>query len=123
MSKKEEGTTEENTEANGTPKLSQSEQLRKYKGGYESYQVANGSLSMDNGDELALTLRGSSTETVMRAAEKLKTQPDAASAIRQLLSEHRAIDEQVDQLTDADLQSVLEDAEALGLDWLLEGEE
>lgn len=60
------------TEVDGTPKLSQSEQLRKYKVGYETYQASNGNLSMDNGDEVALLLRGSSPETVMKAAEKLK---------------------------------------------------
>ncbi len=54
-----------------TPKLSQSEQLRKYKAGYETYATATG-LSMDNGDAIALALRGSSPETVMRAAEKLQ---------------------------------------------------
>ena len=54
-----------------TPKLSQSEQLRKYKAGYETYATATG-LSMDNGDPIALALRGSSPETVMRAAEKLQ---------------------------------------------------
>ncbi|KKL97286.1 hypothetical protein LCGC14_1835940, partial [marine sediment metagenome] len=32
----------------------------------------NGNLSMDNGDEVALLLRGSSPEAVMVAAEKLK---------------------------------------------------
>ena len=62
----------EETEVEGTPKLSQSEQLRKYKGGYTTYQAPNGSLSMDNNDEVALLLRGSSPETVMRAAEKLR---------------------------------------------------
>lgn len=60
------------TNVEGTPKRSKSEQLRAYKAGYETYQAPNGSLSMDNGDELALILRGASPETVMRAAEKLK---------------------------------------------------
>ncbi len=60
------------TEVDGTPKRSQSEQLRAYKAGYETYQAPNGSLSMDNGDEVALALRGSSPEAVMAAAEKLK---------------------------------------------------
>ena len=54
------------------PKRSKSEQLRAYKGGYETYQAPNGNLSMDNGDEVALALRGSSPEAVMVAAEKLK---------------------------------------------------
>jgi len=66
-------TTEaETTEVEGTPKRSKSEQLRAYKAGYETYQAPNGNLSMDNGDEVALALRGSSPEAVMRAAEKLK---------------------------------------------------
>ena len=60
------------TEVEGTPKRSKSEQMRAYKGGYETYQAPNGSLSMDNGDEVALALRGSSPEAVMMAAEKLK---------------------------------------------------
>ncbi len=54
------------------PKRSKSEQLRAYKAGYETYQAPNGNLSMDNGDEVALALRGSSPEAVMAAAEKLK---------------------------------------------------
>lgn len=65
-------TTEEATEVEGTPKRSKSEQMRKYKAGYETYQGPNGNLSMDNGDDVALALRGSSPEAVMRAAEKLK---------------------------------------------------
>lgn len=60
------------TEVEGTPKRSKSEQLRAYKAGYETYQAANGNLSMDNGDEVALALRGSSPEAVMAAAEKLR---------------------------------------------------
>jgi hypothetical protein len=64
-------TTTEADEAKA-PKRSKSEQLRAYKGGYETYQTANGNLSMDNGDEVALALRGSSPEAVMVAAEKLK---------------------------------------------------
>lgn len=75
MSKKDEerqATTELATEVEGTVKRSKSEQMRKYKGGYETYQGANGNLSMDNGDEVALALRGSSPEAVMAAAEKLK---------------------------------------------------
>jgi hypothetical protein len=62
----------EPTEVDGTPKRSKSEQLRLYKGRYETYQAPNGSLSMDNGDEVALILRGASPEAVMGAAEKLK---------------------------------------------------
>lgn len=60
------------TEVDGTPKLSKSEQLRKYKAKYQTYQLGNGNLSMDNGDEVALLLRGASPEAVMVAAEKLK---------------------------------------------------
>lgn len=71
MSKHEENAVEE-TEVEGTPKRSKSEQLRAYKAGYETYQAANGNLSMDNGDEVALVLRGASPEAVMAAAEKLK---------------------------------------------------
>jgi hypothetical protein len=71
MSKNQENAVEE-TEVEGTPKRSKSEQLRAYKAGYETYQAPNGNLSMDNGDEVALALRGSSPEAVMAAAEKLK---------------------------------------------------
>ncbi|KKN19294.1 hypothetical protein LCGC14_0947230 [marine sediment metagenome] len=60
------------TEVEGTPKRSKSEQLRKYKAGYDTYQLASGNLSMDNGDKVALILRGASPEAVMLAAEKLK---------------------------------------------------
>ena len=71
MANKEENAVAK-TEADGTPKRTKSEQMRKYKAGYETYQTANGNLSMDNGDEIALALRGSSPEAVMLAAEKLK---------------------------------------------------
>jgi hypothetical protein len=60
------------TEVDGAPKRSKSEQLRLYKARYETYQAANGNLSMDNGDEIALVLRGASPEAVMAAAEKLR---------------------------------------------------
>lgn len=60
------------TEADGTPKRSKAQQLAQYKAGYETYQQASGNLSMDNGDDVALILRGASPEVVMRAAEKLK---------------------------------------------------
>lgn len=66
------GAEDLSTEAEGTPKRSKSEQLRRYKPTYQPYQAPNGSLSLDNGDEVALALRGSSPETVVRAAEKLK---------------------------------------------------
>lgn len=68
-------------ESEASPKLSQSEQLRKYKAGYETYATATG-LSMDNGDAIALALRGSSPETVMRAAEKLKGLEPGTLALR-----------------------------------------
>jgi hypothetical protein len=60
------------TEVEGTPKRSKSEQLARYKERYEPYQAPNGSISMDNADDVALKLRGASPEVVMRAAEKLK---------------------------------------------------
>ena len=74
MAKQESKTEQavEPTEVDGTPKRSKSEQLRAYKAGYETYQAPNGNLSMDNGDEVALILRGASPEAVMGAAEKLK---------------------------------------------------
>ncbi len=72
----------EKTEVEGTPKRSKSEQLRAYKGGYETYQGPNGNLSMDNGDEVALALRGSSPEAVMVAAEKLKGLEPGTLALR-----------------------------------------
>ena len=72
MTNAQEVSAVEQTEVEGTPKRSKSEQLRAYKAGYETYQAPNGNLSMDNGDEVALALRGSSPEAVMRAAEKLK---------------------------------------------------
>ena len=62
----------EKTEVDGTPKRSKAQQLAQYKAGYETYQQASGNLSMDNGDDVALILRGASPEVVMRAAEKLK---------------------------------------------------
>jgi hypothetical protein len=60
------------TEVDGTPKRSMSEQLKLHKAGYETYQGPTGNLSMDNGDPVALALRGASPEAVMVAAEKLK---------------------------------------------------
>ena len=60
------------TEVDGTPKRSKAQQLAAYKAGYETYQTTTGNLSMDNGDDVALILRGASPEVVMRAAEKLK---------------------------------------------------
>ena len=64
--------TTKKTEVDGTPKRSKAQQLAQYKAGYETYQTATGNLSMDNGDDVALILRGASPEVVMRAAEKLK---------------------------------------------------
>jgi len=62
----------------------------------------------------------------LKAAEELRTMQDAASEIRELLSkprEHSVIAEQLEQLKDEDLLAILDDAEAMGLDWLLKGEE
>ena len=82
MAEQQEGNAVEETEVEGTPKRSKSEQMRKYKVGYESYQAANGNISMDNGDEVALALRGSSPEAVMAAAEKLKGLEAGTLALR-----------------------------------------
>lgn len=60
------------TEVEGKPKRSKSDQLKLYKANYEPYQAPNGSISMDNGDPVALILRGASPEATMAAAEKLK---------------------------------------------------
>ena len=81
MGKPTEQAVAEATEVEGTPKRSKSEQMKKYKGGYETYATATG-LSMDNGDPIALALRGSSPETVMRAAEKLKGLDPGTLALR-----------------------------------------
>lgn len=70
------------TEVEGTPKRTKSEQLRKYKAGYETYQLVSGSLSMDNGDKVALILRGASPEAVMVTAEKLKGLEPGTLALR-----------------------------------------
>lgn len=75
MGKEALGITEAN-EANEAgedkPKPSKAEQLRKYKERYETTVGPNGNLTMDNGDEVAVALRGSSPELVMRAAEIVK---------------------------------------------------
>lgn len=76
MSKKTENakakTTKENAaEENAPVKRTKAEQLRIYKERYEPYATETG-VSMDNGDEVALALRGASPEAVMAAAEKLK---------------------------------------------------
>ena len=71
MSEENQG-PEEAPEQAATPKRSKSEQLRKYKPNYETYQLGNGNLSMDNGDDVAQVLRGASPEAVIAAAEKLK---------------------------------------------------
>jgi exonuclease SbcD len=60
----------------------------------------------------------------LRVADRLRERPDTASEIRQLLTEpdeHSIIADQIDMLTEEELLSILEDAETLGLDWLLEG--
>ena len=54
-----------------TPKRSQAEQMARYKAVYEPYVTPKGT-SLDNGDPIALILRGASPEVVIRAAEKLK---------------------------------------------------
>lgn len=68
MSKQNSKTTQD-----PTPRLSQSEQLRKYKalGKYEPYVVGD-KQSIDNGDPVAKLLRGADVAVVVRAAEKLK---------------------------------------------------
>jgi len=60
----------------------------------------------------------------LRVSEELRTDTDAASTIRQLLtdsSDASIIVDQLEMLTDEDLLSILDDAETMGLDWLLEG--
>jgi hypothetical protein len=80
MSKKTEKAAE--VEANDpTPRLSKSEQLAKYKERYTPYVTPTG-VSMDNGDEVATTLRGASPEVVIRAAEKLKQLEPGALAMK-----------------------------------------
>ena len=69
MSKKDE--TVETTEE--TPKkLSQSAQLRKYRAKYQPFQKADGSVSLDNGDDVATLLRGAEVVQIMRAADLVK---------------------------------------------------
>lgn len=61
----------------------------------------------------------------LRAAERLRTQPNVGEAIRELLTnrpEHRIIAEQLEHLLETDLLFILNGAEAWGLDQLL-GEE
>lgn len=79
MSKKTEGKTQKDP----TPRLTQSEQLRKYKemGKYEPYVVGD-KQSIDNGDEVAKLLRGTSVSVVIRAAEKLKGLDDGSLATK-----------------------------------------
>jgi len=60
----------------------------------------------------------------LRVSEELRTEPDTASRISQLLadsSDASIIADQLEMLTDEDLLSILDDAETMGLDWLLEG--
>lgn len=60
----------------------------------------------------------------LRAAEELRSKPDTVSIIRRLLkgpTEHSIIADQLDSLEDDQLLSILDDAETLGLDLLLEG--
>jgi len=70
------------TEVDGSPKRSKAEQMRHYKTGYEPYQGGDGEISMDNGDDVALILRGAAPEVVMRAAEKLKNLDPGTLATR-----------------------------------------
>lgn len=60
----------------------------------------------------------------LRAAEELRTKSDAASEICQWLTDtsgYSVIADQIDMLTEEDLLTILDDAETLGLDQLLEG--
>ena len=50
---------------------SQSNTLRKYRAKYQAYAHKPGSLSLDNGDAVALLLRVASLDSVLRAADKL----------------------------------------------------
>ena len=62
----------------------------------------------------------------LKAADDLRSQPDAAQVILELLTgprEHSVIAEQLDLLTEEELLSIVDDAELLGLDSLLEGED
>ena len=62
----------------------------------------------------------------LKVADRLRKEPDAATVIRQLLTgraEHSIIARQLDLLTEEELLSILDDAETLGLDWLLEGKD
>lgn len=70
----------EAVEAEAKPR-SKSEQLAKYKERYVPYETATG-VSMDNGDDIAMILRGASPEVVMRAAEKLKQLEPGALATK-----------------------------------------
>jgi len=59
----------------------------------------------------------------LRAAHSLRTHEDAASAIRSLLAarpEHKPIARDIEQLSEAELSAVLDAAEAMGLDYLLD---
>jgi len=62
----------------------------------------------------------------LKAAESLKSATDVESSVRDLLnkpSEHSIIAKELDALTREELLLILEDAETMGLDWLLEGED
>jgi len=62
----------------------------------------------------------------LKSAESLRSFADVESAMRDLLnnpSEHSIITNELDALTREELLSILDDAEAMGLDWLLEGED
>jgi hypothetical protein len=61
----------------------------------------------------------------LRSAEDLRTQPNALETLREMLTkkrEHRIISSLIADFSEADLRSILDEAEALGLDHLLEEE-
>ena len=62
----------------------------------------------------------------LKASESLRSDADVESAMHKLLSDpndHSIIADQLESLTREDLLSILEDAEMVGLDWLLKEEE
>jgi DNA repair exonuclease SbcCD nuclease subunit len=62
----------------------------------------------------------------LKASESLRSDTDVESAMHKLLidpNDHSIIADQLESLTREDLLSILEDAEMVGLDWLLKEEE
>jgi len=62
----------------------------------------------------------------LKTTESLRSNTDVESTMRNMLnkpSEHSIIAKELDALTKEELLSILEDAETMGLDWLLEGED